>query len=57
MPLSTTTNPSHSHLALEVISNPGQSDCNRVLLQATCPARLGNVLLGPVRSLSRGIPL
>jgi hypothetical protein len=32
------------HLILEIISNQAQSDCNRVLLQAACLARLGNAL-------------
>ena len=32
------------HLLLEVISDSGQSDRNRMLLQAACVARLGNVL-------------
>ena len=32
------------HLLLEVISDSGQSDCNRMLLQAACLARLGNAL-------------
>lgn len=47
--LCATANSSHSHLVLEVITNPDQPDCNRVLLQATCPA---DVLLDRVRPFS-----
>ena len=32
------------HLLLEVISDQAQSDCNRMLLQAACLARLGGAL-------------
>jgi hypothetical protein len=32
------------HLVLEIISIDSQSDCNRMLLQAACLARLGNAL-------------
>jgi hypothetical protein len=32
------------HLILEVVSNQAQLDCNRMLLQAACLARLGNAL-------------
>ena len=30
------------HLLLEITSDPAESDCNRMLLQAACLARLGN---------------
>jgi hypothetical protein len=32
------------HLVLEIISTSAQTDCNRMLLQAACLARLGNAL-------------
>jgi hypothetical protein len=32
------------HLVLEVISDQAQSDCNCMLLQAACLARLGNAV-------------
>src|SRR5260370_8898058 len=32
------------HLVLEVVSDQAQWDCNRMLLQAACLARLGNAL-------------
>ncbi|KAF8506311.1 kinase-like domain-containing protein [Gautieria morchelliformis] len=32
------------HMILEIVSNHGESDCYRMLLQAACLARLGNAL-------------
>jgi len=32
------------HLLLEIVSDATESDCRRMLLQAACLARLGNVL-------------